>query len=98
MRDLTLRELVTVVPLLVLSLFLGLHPRPVIERSEPTMRTYVEHFERITDYREPEFAGPSGSESTPPGGASGDAPADAPERDGSERPDDPASLGGGEQP
>ena len=58
MRDLSVRELVVVVPLLALSLFLGLYPRPVIERSEPTMRLYVENFERETDFVEPDFARP----------------------------------------
>jgi len=61
LRDLSVRELATVVPLLAFSLLLGFYPRPVLDRVEPTMRQYIESFERKTDYREPDFSGP-GSE------------------------------------
>jgi len=58
LRDLSVREVVTVVPLLAFSLFLGFYPSPVLDRVEPTMRGYIETFERKTDYREPDFSGP----------------------------------------
>jgi len=65
LRDVSIRELATVVPLLAFSLFLGLYPQPVLERVEPTMRRYVENFERKTDYREPEFSRRGGSVADP---------------------------------
>ena len=38
MRDVTVREVVVVVPLLALSLFLGIYPKPVLDRIEPSVR------------------------------------------------------------
>ena len=37
MQDITFRELVVVVPLLALSLFLGLYPKPALDRIEPSV-------------------------------------------------------------
>jgi NADH-quinone oxidoreductase subunit M len=54
MKDLDLRELVVVVPLLALSLFLGIYPKPVLDRVEPASERAVQNFERKTDYRSPE--------------------------------------------
>jgi NADH-quinone oxidoreductase subunit M len=54
MRDIGIRELVTVVPLLGLSLFLGFYPRPVLDRVEPSVAQLVEHVEAHSDYRHPE--------------------------------------------
>jgi NADH-quinone oxidoreductase subunit M len=54
MKDLDLREIVVVVPLLALSLFLGLYPKPVLDRIEPAADRAVRNFERKTDYRSPE--------------------------------------------
>jgi NADH-quinone oxidoreductase subunit M len=53
LRDLKLRELSAVVPLLGLSLFLGIYPKPVIDRVEPSVRAVIRHVERHSDYREP---------------------------------------------
>jgi NADH-quinone oxidoreductase subunit M len=53
LRDLNVREVVVVAPLLALSLFIGLHPSPILDRVEPTMRSLIDHFEERTDYREP---------------------------------------------
>jgi NADH-quinone oxidoreductase subunit M len=55
-RDLDLREVVVVVPLVLLSLFLGIHPKPVLDRIEPSVDRAVVNFERKTDYRNPETA------------------------------------------
>jgi NADH-quinone oxidoreductase subunit M len=57
LRDLSAREVIVVAPLLVLSLFIGLYPRPLLDRVEPTMRSLIEHFEERTDYREPKQSG-----------------------------------------
>jgi len=51
--DLNAREMLTVVPLLALSLLLGVYPKPVLERIEPSLRVNIEHIEARTDYREP---------------------------------------------
>lgn len=52
MTDATKREILLVAPLLVLSLFLGLYPKPVLERIEPTVRQKIAFLEQKTDYRE----------------------------------------------
>ncbi len=52
--DLSVREIVVVAPLLVMSLFLGLYPKPVLDRVEPTAEVVINHFEERTDYREPD--------------------------------------------
>ncbi len=53
MRDVNFRELVVVVPLLALSLFLGLYPKPVIDRVQPSVELRVSNLERKSDYRRP---------------------------------------------
>jgi NADH-quinone oxidoreductase subunit M len=52
-HDVTVREVVVVAPLLVLSLFIGLYPKPVIDRVEPTVKRVIANFERKTDYEQP---------------------------------------------
>jgi NADH-quinone oxidoreductase subunit M len=51
-----IREVVVVAPLLALSLFLGVHPQPVLDRIEPASDRAVRNFERKTDYRSPEHS------------------------------------------
>jgi NADH-quinone oxidoreductase subunit M len=53
MRDISLRELIVVVPLLALSLFLGLYPKPALDRIEPSVKERVANLEKKSDYREP---------------------------------------------
>jgi NADH-quinone oxidoreductase subunit M len=64
MRDVTLREVCTVVPLLGLSLFLGFYPKPVLDRVDPAVRELVAHVEANSDYRAPDVsdAGPAVAE------------------------------------
>jgi hypothetical protein len=38
----------------VLSLFLGLYPKPVLDRIEPTVKAKIARLEHKTDYREPQ--------------------------------------------
>jgi NADH-quinone oxidoreductase subunit M len=52
-RDVNLREVVVVVPLLALSLFLGLYPKPALDRIQPSVKRAVSDLERKSDYREP---------------------------------------------
>ncbi len=54
MKDVSLREVLVVVPLLGLSLFLGLYPKPVLDRIQPAIELRVHNLERKSDYRQPE--------------------------------------------
>jgi NADH-quinone oxidoreductase subunit M len=54
MKDVSLREVIVVVPLLALSLFLGLYPKPVLDRVQPAVELRVHNLERKSDYRQPE--------------------------------------------
>ena len=49
--EISVRELACVVPLLALSLFLGLYPKPVLDRVEPTVKALIAHVEQHTDYK-----------------------------------------------
>jgi NADH-quinone oxidoreductase subunit M len=51
--DLGVRELVTVLPLLGLSLYLGLYPQPVLDRLEPSVRELVAHVRDHSDVEIP---------------------------------------------
>jgi NADH-quinone oxidoreductase subunit M len=52
-KDVNLRELVVVVPLIGLSLFLGIYPKPVLDRIEPTVEQRISFLEQKTDYEQP---------------------------------------------
>jgi NADH-quinone oxidoreductase subunit M len=54
--DISARELLTVVPLLGLSLFLGFHPRPVLDRVEPSIAALVTQVEDHSDWVEPDVS------------------------------------------
>ncbi len=56
MKDINFRELACVVPLLALSLFLGLYPKPVLDRIEPSVQKIICQVEAGSDYKEPEAA------------------------------------------
>ena len=75
MREVNLREVCTVVPLLGLSLFLGFYPKPVLDRVQPSVERLVQHVEDRSDYEEPEVSteGPAVAEE------SGDPDCDAEE-------------------
>jgi proton-translocating NADH-quinone oxidoreductase, chain M len=49
MADANGRELLVVVPLLALSLFIGLYPQPVLDRVEPTVKCVMQNFEKRVD-------------------------------------------------
>jgi NADH-quinone oxidoreductase subunit M len=53
MRDITIRELATVVPLLGLSLFLGFYPKPVLDRLQPAVHDLVVHVQQSTGSHAP---------------------------------------------
>ena len=53
-RDMTWREGAVMAPLLALIVFLGVFPRPVLERIEPAVDRLIAHVERGSDYVQPE--------------------------------------------
>jgi NADH-quinone oxidoreductase subunit M len=54
--DLDVREMAAVLPLLGLAVVLGVYPKPVLDRVEPSARAIVEHVESRTDHRDPDLA------------------------------------------
>ncbi len=69
--DMSWREGLVMAPLLGLIVFLGVYPKPVLERIEPAVDRLVTHVERHSDFVEPAVARASGG--TPADGADGDA-------------------------
>jgi NADH-quinone oxidoreductase subunit M len=61
--DLNRVELATLLPLVGLSLFLGLYPKPLLERVEPSVKALIAHVESRSDYSPPKVAelGPEGA-------------------------------------
>jgi NADH-quinone oxidoreductase subunit M len=55
-RDMTWREGAVMAPLLALIVFLGVFPRPVLERIEPAVDRLIAHVERGSDYVQPEVS------------------------------------------
>ena len=54
MPDLTFREGAVLLPLIVAIVFLGIYPKPVIERMEPAVDALIEHVEfHVDDFEEP---------------------------------------------
>jgi len=51
--EIGVRELITVVPLLGLSLFLGFYPKPVHDRLEPTVKALVTQVQQNSNYTPP---------------------------------------------
>jgi len=51
--DIGARELVTIVPLIGLSLFLGFFPKPVLDRIDPSVQALVTHVQQHSDYKPP---------------------------------------------
>ena len=63
--DMDRRELATVVPLLALSLVLGVYPKPVLDRVEPSVKALIAHVESRSDYRQPGVAEKGSAEAAP---------------------------------
>lgn len=55
LRDLGLRELAIVVPLIVIVLAIGVYPRPVLDRIAPSVERILDRVEEATDYVAPEY-------------------------------------------
>ena len=54
--DLTWREGLVMAPLLGLIVFLGVYPKPMLERIEPSVERLVGHVEDHSDFEQPEVA------------------------------------------
>ncbi len=54
--DMRLGELAVMAPLLGLIVFMGVYPKPVLERIEPSVSALVAHIEATTDFVEPDAA------------------------------------------
>ncbi|MGH3851085.1 MAG: hypothetical protein ACRDRT_15565, partial [Pseudonocardiaceae bacterium] len=52
--EITKRELVVMAPLLFLIVFMGVYPKPVLDRIAPAVDVLVSHVESYSDYRRPE--------------------------------------------
>ncbi|MGK2928229.1 MAG: complex I subunit 4 family protein [Acidimicrobiales bacterium] len=55
-HDMRLGELAVMAPLLGLIVFMGVYPKPVLERIEPSVSALVAHIEATTDFVEPDAA------------------------------------------
>ena len=51
--DMTWREGLVMAPLLAGILFLGVYPKPMLDRIEPSVHRLVDHVEQHTDFVEP---------------------------------------------
>ncbi|MEM7274879.1 MAG: hypothetical protein AAF547_17480 [Actinomycetota bacterium] len=55
MEDLRFTEVLGIMPLLVLIVFLGIYPKPVLERIEPAVDNLIAHVEsKVDDFEEEE--------------------------------------------
>ncbi|MGB0114826.1 MAG: NADH-quinone oxidoreductase subunit M [Ilumatobacteraceae bacterium] len=53
-RELSLKEGMVILPFLGLIVFMGVYPKPVLDRIEPSIDVLIAHVEEHTDYVEPE--------------------------------------------
>ena len=56
LADMTRREKTVMAPLVVLIVFLGVYPKPVLDRIDPSVSRLIDHIESRTDYRQPPVA------------------------------------------
>jgi NADH-quinone oxidoreductase subunit M len=56
MADMNKWELAYMAPLLAAIVFLGIYPKPVLDRIEPAVDELIAHLEEHTDYRQPDVA------------------------------------------
>lgn len=55
LRDLSAREITILVPVVALIIFLGVYPKPALDRIEPAVENIIQRIEEATDYEAPEF-------------------------------------------
>ncbi len=56
MPDMNRRELLVMAPLIAAIIFLGVYPKPVLDRIEPAVDRLVAHVEDNSDFTQPEVA------------------------------------------
>jgi NADH-quinone oxidoreductase subunit M len=54
--DMTWRERATMAPLILLIVFLGVYPKPVLDRINPSVERLIDHVEERTGESQPTFA------------------------------------------
>jgi len=74
--EMTWREGLVLAPLLGVIVFMGIYPKPVLERMEPSVDRLIEHVEDNSDHRQPAVASSGSSGVSGSSGASADAGAD----------------------
>jgi NADH-quinone oxidoreductase subunit M len=52
--DMNLSEFLVMAPLLAAIVFLGVYPKPMLDRIEPSVDRLVHHVEQHSDYRQPD--------------------------------------------
>jgi len=63
MPDLKVREIAILVPFVFAIIFMGVYPKPVIDRMEPAVAALVEHIEdQVDDFEEPRNQNPDEQE------------------------------------
>ena len=55
LRDIGVRETLILAPIIVLVLFLGIYPKPALDRIQPSVDLVLQRIEQMTDYRVPDF-------------------------------------------
>ncbi|MFH1103840.1 MAG: proton-conducting transporter membrane subunit, partial [Actinomycetota bacterium] len=55
LRDLGIRESLILAPIIVLVLFLGIYPKPALDRIQPSVDLVLQRIEQTTDYQVPGF-------------------------------------------
>jgi NADH-quinone oxidoreductase subunit M len=55
LKDMNFREIVIMIPLVVLILGLGIYPKPVMERIQPSVEIIMDRIEAVTGRDTPEF-------------------------------------------
>ena len=55
LKDLGLREIAILVPLVLLVLWIGLYPKPALDRIGPSVELILDRIELTTDYAAPEY-------------------------------------------
>ena len=68
--EMTMRERAIMAPLVILIVFLGVYPKPVLDRIGPSVTDLVRHVEEHSDYRQPAVAAePRETHAAEPAGA-----------------------------
>ena len=80
--DLSWREGLVLAPLLFLIVFMGIYPKPVLERMEPSVDALLAHVEAVTGYEAPEPATPSVIHSAEEGGHGDEEPGHGEDEEG----------------